>query len=91
MSKTPSRTIELLRGAVSSGAYAEAERLLGAYRGEMQARWQAAASAEQRAAITAEVNDLLEWARTATLAVRAHTQRKLIHLTCKRAYSTLSR
>ncbi len=55
MSKIPSRTIELLRTAVSSGAHAEAERLLGIYRVEMQAQWAAASSAEQRATIAAEV------------------------------------
>jgi hypothetical protein len=86
-----SPTVELLRRAVSSGAYQEAERLLGVYRGEMTARWEEAGSAEQRAAVVAEVGDLLGWARTATLASRAHTQRKLIHLTCKKAYSTFSR
>jgi hypothetical protein len=87
MSKIPSRTIEQLRSAVSSGAYPEAERLLGDFREDMQARWQAADSAAERAAVAAEVGDLLEWARTATLAGRAHSQRKLIHLTCKKAYA----
>jgi hypothetical protein len=88
---TSQTVVDLLRRAVSSGAYREAERLLGVYRGEVQARWEAAASAEQRDAVAAEVRDLLGWARTATLAGRAHTQRKLIHLTCKKAYTTLSR
>jgi hypothetical protein len=87
MNKLPSRTVELLRRAVSTGAYPEAERLLGDFREEMQTRWQAATSAEQRSAIVGEVNDLLEWARTATLAARAHSQRKLIHFTCRRAYT----
>jgi hypothetical protein len=87
MSKTPSPTIERLHSAVSSSAYAEAEQLLGVYRGEVQGRWQAATSAEQREAIVAEVGELHRWVRTATLAARAHTQRKLIHLTCKTAYA----
>jgi hypothetical protein len=91
MSKTPSRTIELLRTAVSSGAYAEAQSLLGEYRGEMQARWEAATSAEQRDSVAAEVAELLEWARIATLAARAHAQRKLIHLTRATAYTACSR
>jgi hypothetical protein len=86
-----SPTVELLRAAVSSGAYAEAERLLGLYRGEMQAEWHAAASSAQRAAIAAEVSELLEWARTATLAARAHAQRKLIYLSRRRAYAAISR
>jgi hypothetical protein len=87
----PSRTVELLRDAVSSGAYPEAERLLGDYRGEMQGCWEAATSTEQRAAIVAEVGELLEWARTATLVARSHTQRKLIHLARRKAYAPDSR
>ena len=83
----PSPTVELLRSAVSSAAYAEADRLLGIYRGEMEAQWQAAASPQQRAEIAANVRELLEWARTATLAARAHSQRKLIYLTRRRAYA----
>jgi hypothetical protein len=83
----PSTTVELLRNAVSSGAYTEADRLLGVYRVEMQAGWEAASSAEQRAAIATEVGSLLEWARTATLAARSHAQRKLIHLTHRNAYA----
>ena len=91
MNKSRSRTIELLRRAVSSGAYPEAERLLGDFREEMQARWDSANSAAERATVAAEVGDLLEWARTAALADRAHAQRKLIHLTCKKAYAIHSR
>jgi hypothetical protein len=87
MPKALSPTVELLRSAVSSGDYPEAERLLGDFREEMQTGWVAATSVEQRALIVAEVGGLLEWARTATLAARAHAQRKLIHLACKKAYT----
>ncbi len=83
----PSRTVELLRAAVASGAFAEADRLLGVYRGEMEANWHAAASPAQRAAIASDVTALLEWARTATLAARSHAQSKLIHLTRRKAYA----
>jgi hypothetical protein len=86
-----SPTVEQLRKAVSTGDYQGAERLLGEFRDEMQARWQAAASAEERTAVAAEVGELLEWARAATLAGRAHAQRKLIHLTCRKAYTLNSR
>jgi hypothetical protein len=86
-----SQTVESLRNAVSSGAYQEAERLLGVYRGEMQARWEAAGTPEERSDVMEEVRDLLGWARTATLAGRAHTQRKLILLTCKKAYNAIPR
>ena len=83
----PSPSVKLLQNAVSSGAYPEAERLLGVYRDEMQANWEAAASPGQRAAIAAEVGELLEWARVATLAARSHNQCKLIQLSRRNAYS----
>jgi hypothetical protein len=91
MNNLKSRTVELLRRAVSSGDYPGAEGLLGDFRCEMQAKWDAAASADERAAVVAEVGELLDWARTATLAARAHTQRKLIHLTCRKAYTAYPR
>ena len=87
----PSLSGKLLQNAVSSGAFPEAERLLGIYRDEMQANWEAAVSPGQRAAIAAEVGELLEWARIATLAARSHTQRKLIHLSSRKAYAADSR
>ena len=65
----------------------QAEEMLGDFRAEMQASWEAADSADERAAIVAEVSDLLEWARTATLAGRAHSQRKLILMDARSAYS----
>ena len=83
----PSPTVELLRGAVSSCAYSDADRLLEVYRVEMEAKWRAANCPEARAAIETEVHELLEWARTATLATRAHSQRKLIYLTRRSAYA----
>jgi hypothetical protein len=91
MPKDPSPTVELLRGAVSSGDYPEADRLLGDFREQVQMDWVAATSVEQRASIVAEVGGLLEWARTATLAARAHAQRRLIHLACEKAYTASSR
>jgi hypothetical protein len=83
----PPRTVERIRAAVSSGSFAEADRLLGVFRAEMQTNWEAATSPEERARIAADVNSLLEWARTATLAARSHAQRKLIHLTRRNAYA----
>jgi len=78
--------VELFRNAVSAGAFAEAEQLLEGYRHEVEASWNAA-SHEQRLAIATEVNSTLEWARTATLAARSHTQRKLILLRRESAYT----
>src|SRR5258708_9084111 len=81
------RTADLLRTAVASGAYVEAELLLAMYRSEMQATWEAATSPQQRSAISTEVRDLLRWARSATLAARSHAQSKLIHLSPRSAYA----
>jgi hypothetical protein len=83
----PSKTADPLRSAIAGGSYLEAERLLKTYRGEMQANWEAAVSPKQRRAIATEVGDLLEWARSATLAARSHAQGKLIRLSRRTAYT----
>ena len=64
--------------------------MLGDFRMEMQASWEAAASAEERAALAQEVSELLDWAQTATRAGRSHAQHKLIQLTRKTAYTAYS-
>ena len=85
------RTAELLRRAVAAGAYREAEQLLGMYRNEIQANWEAASSAEERSAIATEVSALLQWAHSTTLAGRSHTQSKVIHLSRRSAYIRTTR
>ena len=79
--------VELFREAVSAGAFSEAEKLLEGYRRDVEVSWEAATSDDQRLAIATEVNSTLEWARTATLAVRSHTQHKLILLRRESAYT----
>ena len=79
--------VELFRKAVSAGAFPEAEQLLERYRRDVEVSWEAAASDDQRLTIAKEVSSTLEWARTATLAARAHTQRKLILLRRESAYT----
>ena len=79
--------VELFRKAVSAGAFADAEKLLEGYRRDVEVSWEAATSDEQRLAIATEVSSTLEWARTATLAARSHTQHKLILLRRERAYT----
>ena len=79
--------VERFRKAVSAGAFTEAEQLLENYRCGVKASWEAAASDDQRLAIATEVSSTLEWARTATLAARSHTQRKLILLRRESAYA----
>jgi hypothetical protein len=82
-----SNSAELLRSAVQAGDYREIERILEVYRGDVEARWHASASAEERTAISDEVMGLLGWARQTILAARAHSQRKLIHLTRQAVYA----
>jgi hypothetical protein len=75
------------RSAIASGAYWTAEELLVTYRGEIERRWSAAASDTERSDIKNEVDALLSWARTMTLARRSHTQAKLVRLNSQRAYA----
>jgi hypothetical protein len=85
--QSPKTAVNLFRRAVSAGAFSEAEQLLESYRRDVEASWHAATSDEQRLAIATEVADVFEWARTATLAARSHTQRKLILLRRESAYT----
>jgi hypothetical protein len=85
--QSPPKAVNLFRVAVSAGAYAEAEQLLESYRHDVEASWSAATSDDQRLAIATEVSEVFEWARTATLAARSHTQRKLILLGRESAYT----
>jgi hypothetical protein len=62
------------------------ERLLEIYRGEVEVRWKASTSPEERQQMAKDVTVLLAWARQTILAGRAHTQRKLIHLARQSAY-----
>ena len=85
--QSPTRAVDLFRKAVSAQAFSEAEQLLEMYRGDVEASWHAATSDDQRLAIVMEVGEVFEWARTATLAARSHTQRKLILLRRESAYT----
>jgi hypothetical protein len=85
--QSPSKAVDSFRKAVSAGAFAEAEQLLEAYRRDVEACWNAATSDDTRLAIVTEVSEVFEWARTATLVARSHTQRKLILLSRESAYA----
>jgi hypothetical protein len=85
--QSPSAAVDLFRRAVSARAFLEAEQLLENYRCHVEASWHAATSDDQRIAIAMEVGEVFEWARTATLAARSHTQRKLILLRRESAYT----
>lgn len=84
---SPFKAVDLFRRAVAAGAFAEAEQLLESYRRDVEACWNAATTDEQRLAIAMEVSEVFEWARTATLVARSHTQRKLILLSRESAYT----
>ena len=86
--QSPPKAVNLFHSAVSAGDYLEAEQLLESYRREVEASWNAATSDDQRLAIATEVSEVFEWARTATLAARSHTQRKLILLSRESAYTS---
>jgi hypothetical protein len=75
-----------LRAAVASGAYGEVERLLVLYRREVEQVWHATSEKAERQAIAQEVTSVLQWARHAILAARAHTQSKLIQFHRQHAY-----
>jgi hypothetical protein len=81
------KAVDQFRKAVSAGAFSEAEQLLETYRRDVETSWNAATCDEQRMAIALEVSEVFEWARTATLAARSHTQRKLILLRRESAYT----
>jgi hypothetical protein len=84
--QSPKTAVNLFRSAVSAGAFSEAEQLLEMYRRDVEASWHAATSDDERLAIAMEVSEVFEWARTATLSIRSHTQRKLILLRRESAY-----
>ena len=77
---------ERLRAAVLRGAYREVEPILDAFRAEVEARWKAAGSDEERRIIATETTELLRWARQTILAGRSHAQLKLIRYNRERAY-----
>jgi hypothetical protein len=79
--------VKAIQDAVGSGNFAEAERLLGAYRDQVVADWHAAESESERQAMAADVNALLEWARITTVSARAHAQNRLVLLGRGSAYA----
>jgi hypothetical protein len=89
--QSQTKAVDLFRSAVSAGAFSEAEQLLESYRREVESSWHAATSDDERFAIAMEVTDVFEWARTATLSIRAHTQRRLILLRREASYTPTTR
>ena len=83
------RSANRLRAAVNSRDYREMEQMLDAYRLEVETCWKASATREERGALSTEVTGLLQWARTAMLAARSHSQAKLIQLARRSAYANV--
>ncbi len=78
--------IDQFRAAIASGAFWRADELLVEYRREVEQRWQAATSDQERRAIKAEVDALLEWARRMTLIRRSQIGTKLGRVSSQSAY-----
>jgi hypothetical protein len=83
----PLRATTSFRAAINTGAPGEAELMLETLRREVETAWRAAASPEERRAISTEVTALLEWARQAIVVRRAHAQSRLSRLSRQTAYS----
>ena len=81
------RTSDRLRAAIQSGAWSTAQELLTSFRVEVEAAWRAAATEQERRAISQNVTGFLEWARAMTLTSREHTHTHLNRLNRRHAYA----
>lgn len=81
------RTKDNLHAAIQSGAWSTAQELLTAFRLEVEASWHAAASEQERRAISENVTSFLQWARAMTLTSREHARGKLTRLNRRHAYA----
>src|SRR6266700_3344607 len=86
-STEPIRTSNKLHAAIQSGSWSTAQDLLAAFRLEVEASWRAAATEEERRAISQDVTGFLEWARAMTITSRAHAQTRLNRLNRRHAYA----
>jgi hypothetical protein len=81
------RTTDHLHAAIQSGAWSTAQELLATFRLEVEASWRAAATEEERRAISQNVTGFLQWARAMTITSREHTQDRLNRLNRRHAYA----
>ena len=77
-----------LHAAIQSGAWSTAQELLGAFRLEVETSWRAAATEQERRAISENVTAFLKWARAMTLTSREHTRARLNGLSRRHAYAS---
>ena len=87
MQRSRTRTSDHLHAAIQSGAWSTAQELLAAFRLEVEASWRAAATEEERRAISQNVTGFLQWARAMTVTSRAHAQADLSRLNRRHAYA----
>ena len=83
----PRRTSDHLHAAIQSGAWSTAQDLLAAFRLEVEAAWRAAATEQERRAISENVTGFLQWARAMTITSREHAQDRLSRLKRRHAYA----
>ena len=81
------RTSNHLHAAIQSGAWSTAQELLAAFRLEVEESWRAAATDQERRAISQEVTGFLQWARAMTITSRAHAHSRLTRLNRRHAYA----
>jgi hypothetical protein len=81
------RTSDRLHTAIQAGAWSTAQELLTSFRVEVEAAWRAAATEQERRAISQNVTGFLEWARAMTLTSREHTRARLNRLDRRHAYA----
>ena len=79
-STAPRRTSDQLHAAIQSGAWSTAQELLAEFRLEVETSWQAAATEQERRAISESVTGFLQWARAMTITSREHAQDRLNRL-----------
>jgi hypothetical protein len=81
------RTRDSLHAAIQSGAWSTAQELLSAFRLEVEVSWRAAATEQERHAISHNVTGFLQWARAMTLISREHAHTRLNRLNRRHAYA----
>jgi hypothetical protein len=86
-STAPRRTSDQLHSAIQNGAWSTAQELLAAFRLEVETSWRAAATEQERRAISENVTGFLQWARAMTITSREHASDRLNRLSRRHAYA----
>ena len=81
------RLTDRLHAAIQTGAWSTAQDLLADFRLEVEASWRAAATEQERRAISQNVTGFLQWARAMTIVSRQHTHSRLNRLNRSQAYA----